>query len=185
MIDVKIEGNNGNTVQFFKGLLKGVRKDKGEEVPPPPPPSPREETAKEEKDKTPKERQKELDEELSVASFKGDIEGVKNLIERGANVNAKSEETGWSSLMSAVSENHKDVAELLLANGADVNAKDNHGFTALMIAAVDRRKNIIKLLLVNGADLNARDKEGFTAITYAATKGYDDIVELIRGTRYT
>ena len=42
---------------------------------------------------------------------------------------------------------HKDVAELLLANKADVNARDNDGDTPLHMAAMKGHKDMVELLL--------------------------------------
>ena len=44
------------------------------------------------------------------------------LIAKGAKVNPKSE-SGWTPLHSAATQGHKHIAEILLARGADVNAK--------------------------------------------------------------
>jgi ankyrin repeat protein len=45
-------------------------------------------------------------------------------------VNAKAEE-GWTPLHDAARGGHKEIAELLIAKGADLNAKDNDGETPL------------------------------------------------------
>ena len=46
---------------------------------------------------------------------------------------------------------HKNVAELLLDNGADVNAKDKHGNTPLHKATLRGNKDIVELLRKHGA----------------------------------
>ncbi|MGO8926242.1 MAG: ankyrin repeat domain-containing protein, partial [Limisphaerales bacterium] len=45
---------------------------------------------------------------------------------------------------------HKDVAELLLASKADVNAKDNGGQTPLHLAVVFGHKDVAELLRQHG-----------------------------------
>jgi len=45
---------------------------------------------------------------------------------------------------------HKDVVELLLANKADVNAKDNSGKTPLHIAVSKGHKDVVELLRQHG-----------------------------------
>ena len=48
--------------------------------------------------------------------------------------------------------------ELLLAKGADVNAKRVDGITALMGASLEGHKEVVRLLLVKGADVNVKAK---------------------------
>ena len=50
----------------------------------------------------------------------------------------------------------KEITELLLSKGADVNIKDIQGKTALIFAATYGNKEIVELLLSNGADVNAK-----------------------------
>ena len=60
------------------------------------------------------------------AADQGNIEAVKQHLDAGANVNAK-DEVGWTLLHTAAFYGHKEIAELLIAKGADVNAKDVDG----------------------------------------------------------
>ena len=53
--------------------------------------------------------------------------------------------------MSATMNRHKEVVELLLRNGADVDAKDKYGNTALMYAANYFCTEIVPLLISYGA----------------------------------
>jgi len=46
-------------------------------------------------------------------------------------VNEKEEFTGYTPLVYAAEEGHKEIVELLIAKGADVNAKDEKDFTPL------------------------------------------------------
>lgn len=61
----------------------------------------------------------------------------------------------------------KGVAELLLANKADVNIRDDFGRTALHHAALFDRMEIAVLLVNAGADVNAKDHAGYTPLHYA------------------
>ena len=58
---------------------------------------------------------------------------MKQHLAAGADVNAKGEE-GETPLHTAVSNDHKEIAELLIKEGANVNAKYKNGFTPLDLA---------------------------------------------------
>ena len=72
---------------------------------------------------------------------------------------------------------HKEVVELLIAKGADVNAKDMFGKTPLHHAAGYGRKEIVELLIAKGADVNAKGKYGITPLDLADNK---EIAALLR-----
>ena len=58
------------------------------------------------------------------------------LLNKGADVNAKNNNNGWTPLHAAASRNAHEAAEVLLKHGADVNAQSKAGSTPLWIAAV-------------------------------------------------
>jgi ankyrin repeat protein len=61
----------------------------------------------------------------------------------------------------------KEVTELLIAAGADVNAKGLLGMTPLHDAAQNSPKEIVELLIANGADVNAKADDGKTPLDLA------------------
>jgi len=103
----------------------------------------------------------------------GDIEVVKQHLAAGADVNAKND-SGLTPLHYAES---KEIAEILITAGADVNAGGQ--MTPLHYAASDGKKEIAELLIDNGADVNAQSLVGMTPLREAANQGHDLIVELL------
>lgn len=102
-----------------------------------------------------------------------DLEGVKKLVEDGADVNFQDEEmmglNGGTALILACMYNLADIAEYLIESGADVNLQANNGTSPLMGAA-SVSPELAKLLLSKGVDIHATmkegDQEGITAFTY-------------------
>jgi ankyrin repeat protein len=75
-----------------------------------------------------------LDEKLLEAAAEGDINRVQSLIDAGANVNAR-DDTGDTLLHIAANSGLKDMTLLLIARGADVNARGGPpGYTPLCAA---------------------------------------------------
>jgi len=65
---------------------------------------------------------KATDISIQDAALSGNIQAVKQHLAAGTDVNAK-DEKGDTPLYQAVFGDHKEIAELLIANGADLNAK--------------------------------------------------------------
>ena len=67
-----------------------------------------------------------------------------------------------------------------LANGADVNTRDNNKWTPLHYAAYYGHKVVAELLIAEGADVNAKDGlSGETPLHDAAYGGHKEIAELL------
>jgi ankyrin repeat protein len=123
--------------------------------------------------------QKTLDKNnLLLAAKDGHIDIVKLLIDKGADVNAKSS-NGWTALMLASETGYIDIAKLLIDKGADVNAKSSNGWTALMLASKAGHIDIVKLLIDKGVDVNTNRDIGTTALVSASGAGHIDVVKLL------
>ena len=99
------------------------------------------------------------------AAGEGNIEAVKQHIAAGTDVDAKTR--GETPLLWAARFGQSQVAELLIAEGADVNAKNVVGQTPLHWAAMAGHKEIIELLIAAGAEVNAKTKRGDTPLDLA------------------
>ena len=67
------------------------------------------------------------------------------LIEQGKNVNETTRRSGFTALMAAACYGRVEIAQILLDNGADTNAKDSKGFTAVDFARKMNKKSILSL----------------------------------------
>jgi ankyrin repeat protein len=122
--------------------------------------------------------------QLQEAILAKDVERVGLLVRFGAPVGADVEFDArwWTSgkpLHWAAGNGHKDTVELLLAHGADVDARSENGRTALHMATISDHRDIVELLLARGADVNAQDNYGMTALHEAVRWGATDSLGLL------
>lgn len=104
---------------------------------------------------------------------------AKELLESGADPDQIffNEET---SLHLAVEQRNYELAELLLAYGADVNIQERkEGFTPLMYAANMDDHNMMQLLVKHGADPTVPDVDGYTTHHYLATRNNQAAAQLL------
>ena len=76
----------------------------------------------------------------------------------------KNDEAKDRELFDAVRDNDLEKVKELIANGADVNAKDRWVYTPLHLV---NDVEIAKVLIANGADVNARFNDGSTPLHHA------------------
>jgi ankyrin repeat protein len=84
------------------------------------------------------------------AAEQGDIEAVKEYLAIGTNVNAKDEAYGGMPLHWAAYSGRNEVAEFLINEGADVNAKNQADATPLDKAIEKNRDETVSLLRKHG-----------------------------------
>ncbi|KAK2593842.1 hypothetical protein QQS21_008457 [Conoideocrella luteorostrata] len=115
---------------------------------------------------------------LYYACFAGLVAPARDLIARGADVNAQGGTHG-SALQAAARQGHQEIVTLLLDKGADVNAQGGKYGNALQAAAGAGYQEIVTLLLDKGADVNAQVGKLGSALQAAARGGYQEIVTLL------
>ena len=76
-------------------------------------------------------------------------------------------------------EGRKEVAELLISSGANVNAKNKSGHTPLRIAAY-MKFDLAELLIAKGATINAMDDVSRTPLDDAIEGDKKETVDLLR-----
>ncbi len=115
---------------------------------------------------------------LMVASERGDAPLVKLLLEKGANVNAKTKFNA-TPLSLAIPRGHGAIVETLIAHGANVNESIEYWDFPLKEATVFGHTEIVKALLAHGADVNRKDYAGRTALMVAQERNYGEIKKLL------
>jgi hypothetical protein len=115
---------------------------------------------------------------LMAAAYADDDDVVSDLIQRGAELEAKDVD-GYTALMYACNGGKIRPAELLLDAGADVNARDNQKSTPIMFAAQHGHAEIVRRLIEHGAEIDARGDHGLTALGFARQNGHDQTVGVL------
>ncbi|MFC1652083.1 ankyrin repeat domain-containing protein [Planctomycetota bacterium] len=117
---------------------------------------------------------------LHRAAAEGDIDQVKSLIAKGVSVNSLASDSGMMTpLHEAAISGRKEVVEILLGNGAKIDALDNMAYTVLHRAVEHGHATVAKLLIDKGANLNAKTLNNWTPLHRAAIGGHNDTVELL------
>jgi len=102
---------------------------------------------------------------IALAAWRGNLEAVKWLLERGAKINAPPRK--WSALHYAVFAGHADVADFLIAQGADIDAQSTNGSTVLMMAVYEGHPALARKLIEKGADRTPKNDWGDGALEWA------------------
>lgn len=114
---------------------------------------------------------------LFLAIMQDNLDGVTDMLSSDPSLAKAADQSGMTGLMVAVDAGKNDVAKLLVAKGADVNAKDNSGATALFHAVSDL--DLAKLLVSKGADVKARSNDRRTPLHQTASFGAESVASFL------
>lgn len=115
---------------------------------------------------------------LMLAAIKGNMDAVKALIAKGADIN----KTGWTPLHYAASgtqPQHAAIVALLLEHYAYIDATSPNGSTPLMMAAQYGTRESVQRLLQEGADVGVKNQLGLSAVDFAQRANRADVAEAI------
>ncbi|NXS83020.1 BARD1 protein, partial [Erpornis zantholeuca] len=114
---------------------------------------------------------------LHVASIKGDLAAVEQLLKNGADPNVK-DNAGWTPLHEACNHGHREVVELLLRHRALVNTTGYQNDSPLHDAARNGHVAIVELLLLHGASRDAVNIFGLRPVDYAESEKMKSVLML-------
>lgn len=129
--------------------------------------------------KTLLEKGVELD--IFAATMAGVQERVVELLAADRGLTESRSSDGWTPLHLAAFFGQAEIAEVLLANGAKVNARSSNPMqnTPLHAAAAGKHANLVSVLLAHGADVNSQQQGGWTALHAAAQNGDIELARLL------
>lgn len=117
---------------------------------------------------------------LHLAAFFGHSELASALLDRGADVNARSSNGLKNApLHAAAAGGHSELVALLLSRGAEVNAVQEGGWTALHSAAQAGNRSMAESLIAGGADCNLRAANNQLPLDLALSQGNSEVAALL------
>jgi ankyrin repeat protein len=129
-----------------------------------------------------------LSQEFFNAAWRGEIEVIKQEIEKNPKIVNEFNEHGYSAIMMAViwgRKNQKEIINLLLNKKADINIGNQQGQTALHFAAQYASKDLVEYLISKGGDIGKKDIAGRIPLIYAIlNKKKSNIIPLFKESRY-
>lgn len=116
--------------------------------------------------------------ELFYAVQNGDFSSVRELIDKGVDVNV-TDTDGWAPIHYATSKGLTKIIQILVEKGADPNKRTREGWTPLHLAVVYDKYDVAMLLLQKGADPNLQDSKGKTPLHWAIENNKSELAKLL------
>lgn len=148
-----------------------------------------------------------MSQHLMAAAERGNLEKIREVLDRGADVNFFPKSRGMTALALAIANQQFAAARLLIERnadknlseplalscyfenldlivallraGADPNLANKSGVTPLMIAAREASTEVVQAILNGGGDPNLRNREGKTALDSAKEARKQDTIALL------
>lgn len=115
---------------------------------------------------------------LMKATWDGQEEIAKFLLESDADVNARDSANGDTPLFYAVQRNRHNLARLFISSGAEINVRNTREFTPVHLAAAAGDAEMVELLVEKGADLKT-ETYGLTPLMFAVSGEKTEMLRLL------
>ncbi|OUL18127.1 hypothetical protein BV378_37375 [Nostoc sp. RF31YmG] len=119
---------------------------------------------------------------IHYAAEKGDIEKVRQLLDKGIDPNFRKMIHSATPIYYTATQGHREIVEILINYGADVNLgiEEDDAFNPLLAATINNSREVAELLISNGAELNILDTfMGQAPLHRAIEWGNLEIAELL------
>ncbi|MFZ5979648.1 MAG: ankyrin repeat domain-containing protein [Candidatus Zixiibacteriota bacterium] len=117
--------------------------------------------------------------DVFTAAEQGDSLTIARAVEENPQLLTAVDDRGYGLLHQAAYNNHRDMAEMLLARGADIDIRSGSGSTPLHGAAFYGHADMVRLLLEKGARIDIANAGGYTALLSAGAGNHGDIVRML------
>lgn len=111
-------------------------------------------------------------EDIHKAAGQGDLVKIKEILEKNNELLNTKDVQGNTPLLIAVNSGQKEVAEFLIAMGADLNSSNTYKYTPLHYSILRRHFDIAEMLIKAGADPNIPNVWGYTPLHTCAGRNF-------------
>ncbi len=118
-------------------------------------------------------------EALHKAAQTGDIEGIKQALADGADVNAQARDWTTPITTAALAGQLEAVAYLTTVPGVDLDSQNQKSLNPFLHGCLTNNLELVKLMVEAGCDLERLTRMGGNGITPAAEKGHLEVVEYL------
>ena len=109
----------------------------------------------------------------------GNTADLKILLQQDTSLVNFKQSNGFTPFIIATYHGQVAISELLIKQGADINAQDRSGNTALMGLCFNGNIELVKLLLNNKVIVNQLNLNHASALIFAATFGHAEIILML------
>jgi ankyrin repeat protein len=116
---------------------------------------------------------------IHIAAYNGYIDAINLLLENDADIESRTTDEGYTSLMLATQRNMVDCIHFLIDRGCNIESITNKGAAAIHIAAFEGNFASIEALLDRGANIDRMNRERNTALFIVSFQGRLDILHFL------